>query len=42
MNDFNYYKSLPKKRMGAMREVVKNFNVYRWSAELLKTITELN
>jgi len=31
-----------KKRMGAMREVVKNFNVYRWSAELLKTITELN
>lgn len=35
---------LPKeqtKRMRDMREVIKNYNVYRWSAELLKTITTL-
>lgn len=35
---------LPKeqtKRMRNMREVVKNYNVYRWSADLLKTIVGL-
>jgi trehalose 6-phosphate synthase len=30
-----------KKRMQRMREVVKNHNVYRWSAELLKAVVEL-
>lgn len=29
------------KRMRDMREVLKNYNVYRWSAELLKTIVNL-
>lgn len=29
------------KRMRDMREVIKNYNVYRWSAELLKTIVNL-
>lgn len=29
------------KRMRSMREVVKSYNVYRWSAELLKTIVNL-
>lgn len=29
------------KRMQAMRETIKNYNVYRWSAELLKTIVNL-
>lgn len=29
------------KRMRKMREVVKNRNIYRWSAELLRTIVEL-
>lgn len=29
------------KRMKSMREVVKNFNIYRWSAELLRTIVNL-
>ncbi|MDO8573725.1 MAG: trehalose-6-phosphate synthase [Candidatus Daviesbacteria bacterium] len=29
------------KRMRGMREVIKNYNIYRWSAELLKTITNL-
>lgn len=29
------------KRMKAMRETIKNYNVYRWSAELLKTIVNL-
>ena len=29
------------KRMRNMRETVKNYNVYRWSAELLKTIVNL-
>lgn len=29
------------KRMRAMREVIKNNNVYRWSAELLKTMVSL-
>lgn len=30
-----------KKRMQDMREVIKNHNVYRWSAELLKTLLNL-
>jgi len=30
-----------KLRMNKMREVVKNHNVYRWSAELLKTLVDL-
>ena len=29
------------KRMRNMREVIKNYNVYRWSAELLKSIINL-
>lgn len=29
------------KRMRNMREIIKNYNVYRWSAELLKTIVNL-
>lgn len=29
------------KRMHDMREIIKNYNVYRWSAELLKTIVNL-
>lgn len=29
------------KRMKRLREVIKNFNVYRWSAEFLKTIVNL-
>lgn len=29
------------KRMRRMREVVKNYNIYRWSAELLKTLIGL-
>ncbi len=29
------------KRMKGMRETIKNYNVYRWSAELLKTIVNL-
>lgn len=29
------------KRMRDMREIVKNYNVYRWSAELLKTMVNL-
>lgn len=29
------------KRMRNMREIVKNYNVYRWSAELLKTMVGL-
>jgi trehalose-6-phosphate synthase len=29
------------KRMRKMRAVVKNYNIYRWSAEFLKTIAEL-
>ncbi|MBU1000288.1 trehalose-6-phosphate synthase [Patescibacteria group bacterium] len=29
------------KRMKKLREVIKNYNVYRWSAEILKTITNL-
>lgn len=29
------------KRMKRMREVVKNYNIYRWSAELLKTIINI-
>ena len=29
------------KRMRDMRETIKNYNVYRWSAELLKTIVNL-
>ncbi|OGE26160.1 hypothetical protein A3C26_01385 [Candidatus Daviesbacteria bacterium RIFCSPHIGHO2_02_FULL_39_12] len=29
------------KRMRSMRETLKNYNVYRWSAELLKTIVNL-
>lgn len=29
------------KRMKRMREVIKNYNVYRWSAELLKTIINI-
>lgn len=29
------------KRMRRMRETIKNYNVYRWSAELLKTIANL-
>lgn len=29
------------KRMRDMREVIKNYNVYRWSAEFLKTIVNL-
>ncbi|MCL5784606.1 MAG: trehalose-6-phosphate synthase [Patescibacteria group bacterium] len=29
------------KRMRNMRETIKNYNVYRWSAELLKTIVNL-
>ncbi|MDD5415826.1 MAG: trehalose-6-phosphate synthase [Candidatus Daviesbacteria bacterium] len=29
------------KRMRSMREIIKNYNVYRWSAELLKTIVNL-
>lgn len=29
------------KRMRAMRETIKNYNVYRWSAELLKTMVNL-
>lgn len=29
------------KRMRRMREVIKNYNVYRWSAEILKTIINL-
>lgn len=29
------------KRMRRMREVVKNYNIYRWSAELLKTIINI-
>ncbi|MBI2196075.1 trehalose-6-phosphate synthase [Candidatus Daviesbacteria bacterium] len=29
------------KRMHDMREIIKNYNVYRWSAELLKTIADL-
>lgn len=29
------------KRMRKMREVVRNYNVYRWSAEILKTMTNL-
>lgn len=35
---------LPKeqiKRMRRMRETIKNYNVYRWSAEILKTIMNL-
>lgn len=30
-----------KRRMHRMREIVKNYNVYRWSAELLKEIVDL-
>jgi len=29
------------KKMKRMREVVKNYNIYRWSAELLKTIINI-
>jgi len=29
------------KRMKGLREVVKNYNIYRWSAELLRTIVSL-
>ncbi len=29
------------RRMKRMREIVKNYNIYRWSAELLKTMIEL-
>jgi alpha,alpha-trehalose-phosphate synthase [UDP-forming] len=29
------------KRMHRMREVLKNYNVYRWSAEFLKTLVDL-
>jgi trehalose 6-phosphate synthase len=29
------------RRMKAMREAVKNYNVYRWSAELIKALTSL-
>ena len=29
------------KRMKRLREVVNNYNVYRWSAELLKTMVNL-
>ena len=29
------------KRMRSMRETVKNNNVYRWSAELLRTIVSI-
>ena len=29
------------KKMRRMREVVKNYNIYRWSAELLKTIINI-
>ncbi len=29
------------KRMRRMREVIKNYNIYRWSAELLKTIVNI-
>lgn len=29
------------RRMRRMREVLKSYNIYRWSAELLKTIVEL-
>lgn len=29
------------KRMRSMREVIKNYNIYRWSAELLKTMVNL-
>lgn len=30
-----------RKRMRSLRETLKNYNVYRWSAELLKTIVNL-
>ena len=29
------------KRMKKLRETVRNYNIYRWSAELLKTIVNL-
>lgn len=29
------------KRMKRMREIIKNYNIYRWSAEFLKTIASL-
>lgn len=34
-------KSEQTRRMRRMREVLKSYNIYRWSAELLKTIVEL-
>ncbi|HSA84209.1 MAG TPA: trehalose-6-phosphate synthase [Patescibacteria group bacterium] len=30
-----------KRRMHRMREIIKNYNVYRWSAELLRAIIDL-
>jgi trehalose 6-phosphate synthase len=30
------------KRMKTMRDSVKNYNIYRWSAELIKAVTNLN
>ena len=30
-----------KKRMKTMRNSIKNYNIYRWAAELLKAIVEL-
>ena len=38
--------SMPKteqhRRMKAMRASVRDYNVYRWSAELIKTLAELD
>ena len=34
-------KSEQTKRMKRMRDIIKSYNIYRWSAELLKTMVEL-
>ncbi len=31
-----------KNRMNKMRETIKNYNIYRWAAEFLKTLTNLS
>jgi trehalose 6-phosphate synthase len=30
-----------KRRMKRMRDIVKNYNVYRWAAEIIKAVCEL-
>ena len=38
----NMPSSEQKKRMKKMRDSIKNYNIYRWSAEFIKAITSLS